>query len=216
NTKPRIVIPGTQVLRMAVLHSYQDDPALARTIDEAHADRFWQDLGNRTVGECLPGYPAKPVTASLDATLLELATLMGRLHSPLVAIVDHTHALVGAVTLNRLLINLALPDLDTRRHPRRTPHPRDARDECGTRDSHLRGRVLLHRNREGEQNRRRTHRGRRHGRHRPDSRVRGVLLRARGHRLERHLPSARHDDHRRGSQADRLRSEEHTSELQSR
>ncbi|WP_298329053.1 CBS domain-containing protein [Haloactinopolyspora sp.] len=112
NSKPRIVIPGTQVLRMAVLHSYQDDPALARTIDEAHADRFWQDLGNRTVGECLPGYPAKPVTASLDATLLELATLMGRLHSPLVAIVDHTHALVGAVTLNRLLINLALPDLD--------------------------------------------------------------------------------------------------------
>ena len=36
--RPKLVIPGTQVLRMAVLDSYQDDPALVRTIDEAHAD----------------------------------------------------------------------------------------------------------------------------------------------------------------------------------
>jgi CBS domain-containing protein len=108
--RPRMVVPGTQVLRMAVLDTYQRDPALARTIDEAHADLFWQELGNRTVGDCMPRQPARPVMVPLDATLLEMATLMSRLHCPLVAVVDRAGVLVGAVTLNRLLTSLTLPD----------------------------------------------------------------------------------------------------------
>ena len=108
--RPKLVIPGTQVLRMAVLDSYQDDPALVRTIDEAHADLFWQEPGNRTVGDCLPTKPAKAVTVAPEATLLELATLMLRQRSPLVAVVDSSGTLIGAITLNRLLSSLALPD----------------------------------------------------------------------------------------------------------
>lgn len=109
-SRPTMVVPGTQVLRMAVLHAYQDDPALVRTIDEAHADLFWQELGNRTVGDCLPGKPTKPITTPAGATLLELATLMARQHSPLVAVVDNGGVLIGGITLNRLLINLSLSD----------------------------------------------------------------------------------------------------------
>ena len=56
--RPSFVLPGTQVLRLAVPSSYQDDPALARTIDEAHADHFWRELGDRSVGECLHAQPA--------------------------------------------------------------------------------------------------------------------------------------------------------------
>lgn len=111
--RPSMVIPGTQVLRMAVLYAYQEDPALVRTVDEAHADLFWQELGNRTVGDCLasrPNKPSKPVSTPAEATLLELATLMARLHSPLVAVVDRSGVLVGGITLNRLLVSLALPE----------------------------------------------------------------------------------------------------------
>ena len=110
NGNPKFVIPGTQVLRMAVLDSYQDDPALVRTIDEAHADLFWQEPGNRAVGDCLPSKPAKAVTVRPEATLLELATLMLRQRSPLVAVVDAEGVLTGAITLNRLLSSLTLPE----------------------------------------------------------------------------------------------------------
>jgi CBS domain-containing protein len=107
-SRPRMVLPGTQVLRLAVPGSYQEDPALARAVDEAHADRFWMELGDRTVLDCAPRPPAKPVIVRADANLLELAALMARQHSPLVAVVDDDGTLVGAVTLERLMTSLAL------------------------------------------------------------------------------------------------------------
>ncbi|MFJ2029926.1 CBS domain-containing protein [Streptosporangium sp. NPDC087985] len=108
--RPQMVLSGTQVLRMTVPGTYQEDPVLARTIDEAHADLFWQELGNLTVGDCLPRQPVRPVTVPLDATLLEVAALMARLRSPLVAVVDRAGVLVGAITLDRLLTSLAVAD----------------------------------------------------------------------------------------------------------
>ena len=43
--RPIAVLPGTQVLRLAIPGSYQDDPALVRTVDEVHADLFWREAG---------------------------------------------------------------------------------------------------------------------------------------------------------------------------
>lgn len=106
--KPVAVLPGTQVLRLAIPGSYQSDPALARTIDEVHADLFWLEPGNLTVGDCLPHQAAKLATLPAEATLLEVATLMARQHSPLVAVVDSKGILIGAVTLERLLTSLAV------------------------------------------------------------------------------------------------------------
>ncbi|GGN29768.1 histidine kinase [Lentzea pudingi] len=108
HARPWTVLPGTQVLRLAVPGSYQDDPALARTIDEAHADRFWLELADRTVGDCSPRQPTKPVSVRADATLLEVAALMARQHSPLVAVVDDNGVLLGAITLERLITSLAV------------------------------------------------------------------------------------------------------------
>ncbi|GAA0982274.1 CBS domain-containing protein [Acrocarpospora macrocephala] len=110
--RPRAVLPGTQVLRLAVPVPYQEDPGLARTIDEAHADEFWRELAELTVGDCLPRQPARPVIVPADANLLEVAALMARLHSPLVAVVDRDGALAGAITLELLLTNLALSGLE--------------------------------------------------------------------------------------------------------
>ncbi|GAA3745030.1 CBS domain-containing protein [Plantactinospora mayteni] len=110
--RPKTVLPGTQVLRMAVPDAYREDPVLARTIDEAHADLFWEELDNLTVGDCLLREPPRVTTVGLDGTLLEVAALMARQRSPLVAVVDGAGVLVGAITLDRVLAEFAVADPD--------------------------------------------------------------------------------------------------------
>ncbi|TCK24927.1 CBS domain-containing protein [Pseudonocardia endophytica] len=104
--RPVAVLPGTQVLRLTVPRAHQEDPLLARTIDESHADLFWQEVGTLTVGDLLPPAPRHPATIGRDATLLEVAALMARLHSPLLAVVDGAGTVVGGITLARVLSTL--------------------------------------------------------------------------------------------------------------
>ena len=110
DTRPAMVLPGTQVLLLTVPRAHREDHTLARAIDEQHADTFWHELGDLTVGDCLPRSPARPVVVREDATLLEIATLMARVRSPLVAVVGADGRLVGAITLDRLLTRLAAGD----------------------------------------------------------------------------------------------------------
>ncbi|MBE1589562.1 CBS domain-containing protein [Nonomuraea angiospora] len=100
---PVTILPGTQVLRLAVPGYCQDDPALARVVDEAHADAFLRELHGRTVRDALPRQPRELPVTDPEATVLELAALMARTHSPLVAVVDEHRRLMGAVTLQALL-----------------------------------------------------------------------------------------------------------------
>ena len=101
--RPRTILPGTEVLRMAVPLYCQADPALARVVDEQAADIFVHQLGDRTVAQALPGQrPELPVVDG-DATALEMAALMARSRSPLVAVVDDDARFIGAVTLDGLL-----------------------------------------------------------------------------------------------------------------
>jgi CBS-domain-containing membrane protein len=106
--RPRLVLPGTQVLRLAVPVAYQEDLALTRTVDEAHADVVWHEIRDMRVGDCLGPHTPRPVIVKSSATLLELATVMARQRSPLVAVVDDAGLLTGAVILDRLLSALAL------------------------------------------------------------------------------------------------------------
>ncbi|NUT35032.1 MAG: CBS domain-containing protein [Hamadaea sp.] len=99
---PYAVLPGTQVLRLAVPIYVQEDPPLARMIDEDAADVFIRELGDRTVRELLPPQPHELPVVGPSATALELAALMARTRSPLVAVVDQGR-LLGAVTLHGLL-----------------------------------------------------------------------------------------------------------------
>lgn len=100
---PATILPGTEVLRLALPSYLVDDPALARAVDEASADAALPDVGSATVAECLPReYRPLPVVGP-DATLLEIAALMARCRVPLVAVVRKGGPMLGAITLDALL-----------------------------------------------------------------------------------------------------------------
>ncbi|SNT65502.1 CBS domain-containing protein [Asanoa hainanensis] len=100
---PSTVLAGTQVLRMAIPQYCQDDPTLARVVDEAAADLFLRELGDRTVAAALPRRAPDLAVVAPDATALEIAALMARTRTPLVAVVDADRTMLGAITLDALL-----------------------------------------------------------------------------------------------------------------
>jgi CBS domain-containing protein len=100
---PRTVLPGTEVLRLALPSYSLDDPALARAIDEATADTFLKRVGRATVAECLPRERRELPVVDPKATLLEVAVVMARCRSPLVAVAEKGQQMLGAITLDSLL-----------------------------------------------------------------------------------------------------------------
>ncbi|GGK99859.1 CBS domain-containing protein [Mangrovihabitans endophyticus] len=101
--RPMTVLAGTQVLRMAMPSYCQDDPALARVIDEAAADVILNGIGDRTVADLLPRERHVLPAVEPKATLLEVAAVMARSSVPLVAVVDGDQVMTGAITLDGLL-----------------------------------------------------------------------------------------------------------------
>ena len=91
---------------MAVPSYCQDDPALARVIDEAAADVFLRGVGDRTVAELLPREHRELPVVDPDATVLEIAAVMARSRSPLVAVAKTNEPMLGAITLDALLDRL--------------------------------------------------------------------------------------------------------------
>jgi CBS domain-containing protein len=105
NEHPVAILPGSQVLRMVIPQYVQDDPALARVMDEDFADHIAAELGRKTVRELMPkDKMALPLVAP-DDTVLEIAAIMAAARSPLVAVVERTKTapLLGAITASRLL-----------------------------------------------------------------------------------------------------------------
>jgi CBS domain-containing protein len=108
--RPYTILPGSQVLRFLIPSYVQDDPALARTLDEEAADALCRKLVRSTVRDLLPrpqDIDDLPVVDA-DATSLEVAAVMAQMHSPLVAVVDHEdgNRVIGAITVSRLLDHL--------------------------------------------------------------------------------------------------------------
>ncbi len=110
---PLVVLPASQVLRFALPEYVEEDPALARMYSEHDADRFCQDIRGSHVRDLMPSKQFlprrdrdRPVVAP-DDTLIEVASVMSRQHSPVVAVVDDGQVL-GVITVHRLL-GAALP-----------------------------------------------------------------------------------------------------------
>ncbi len=105
--RPYTVLPGSQVLNFLIPRYVQEQPALARAFDERASDALIDKLVRHTVRDVLPK-PADldelPIVDS-DATTIEIAAVMARMHSPLVAVVDGGRVL-GAVTVSQLLDHL--------------------------------------------------------------------------------------------------------------
>ncbi|GAA3306288.1 hypothetical protein [Nonomuraea dietziae] len=171
---------------MAVPGYCQDDPALARVIDEAHADLFLRQLSERTVREALPRERRELPVADLNATVLRAGRADGPHAQPAgrrrgrrpVARRGHAAGAArpggGGVTVTAWLavvIFLCAYALIATEKIHRVAAALGAA-----------GLMLLI--------------------HATDAEGR-LLLRALRRRLERHLPAARHDDHCRRAQADR-------------
>lgn len=104
------VTPETEALAAAL----QKTPALARALDEQASEELCRKLEHTTVRDLLP-HPKDidelPVV-DVEATPLEVAAVMARMHSPVVAVVDDdggTGRVVGAITASRLLEHLLPP-----------------------------------------------------------------------------------------------------------
>jgi signal-transduction protein with cAMP-binding, CBS, and nucleotidyltransferase domain len=99
---PYAVLPASQVVRFLVPSYVQDDPSLARVIDESLADRVADKLAGVTVRKLLPDQPSEIPVVNHDDTILEIAAIMARLRCPLV-VVTRDDRIVGAITASRLL-----------------------------------------------------------------------------------------------------------------
>lgn len=104
---PVTVLPGSQVLNFLIPTYIQEDPSLARVLDEPGADACYSRLDGKSVGDLLPrsdGRQELPVV-DWDATVMECAAVMARLHSPLLVVREDKKTL-GVVTASRLLDEL--------------------------------------------------------------------------------------------------------------
>ncbi len=101
--KPIAVLPGSQVLNFVIPQYVQDDPNLARAYDEKSADEITAKLSGRRVREVLPPRELRDVEiVDGNATVVQVAAVMARMHSPVVAVLDHGE-MVGVVTVDSLL-----------------------------------------------------------------------------------------------------------------
>jgi CBS domain-containing protein len=100
--QPYSVLPASQVVRCLVPTYVQDDPSLARVIDEPLADQAADKLAGITVRKLLPTEPVELPLVNYNDTVIEVAAIMARLRSPLVAVMKDKK-IVGAITASRLL-----------------------------------------------------------------------------------------------------------------
>ena len=100
--QPYAVLPASQVVRFIVPDYVQDDPMLAAVVAESVADRAAEKLGGKTIRELLPQHRLTMPAADADDTIIEVATIMGRLRSPLIVVMKQGK-LHGVITASRLL-----------------------------------------------------------------------------------------------------------------
>jgi CBS domain-containing protein len=100
--KPFAVLPASQVVRFLVPTYVQDDPSLAGVIDESWADKAAEKLAGKSVRDVLPEHLRDIPSANADDTIIEVAALMAKLRSPLIAVMKDG-SLHGVITASRLL-----------------------------------------------------------------------------------------------------------------
>ena len=99
---PYAVLPASQVVRFIVPGYVQDDPGLASVFTESMADHAAEKLSGKTIRDVLPKQRQYVPVVDADDTIIEVAELMARVRSPLVAVVREKR-LHGVITASRLL-----------------------------------------------------------------------------------------------------------------
>ncbi len=99
---PFAVLPASDVVNFIVPTYVQDDPSLAGVLNESMADRCADKLSGKTVRDVLPKHILEVPAAKADDTIIEVAAVMARHHSPLIAVMEEGK-LRGVITASRLL-----------------------------------------------------------------------------------------------------------------
>ncbi len=101
--RPRSILPASQVVRFLVPSYVQDDPSLARVLDESMADQVAKSLGGKSVGDLITDEAPELAVVDADDTIIEVAAIMARLRCPLAAVMRDEDQLIGVITASRLL-----------------------------------------------------------------------------------------------------------------
>lgn len=99
---PQSILPASQVVRFLVPSYVQDDASLAGVLTELAADKLVDKLAGKTVRSLLRSDASELPRVKADDTIIEVAAIMARLRSPLVAVMD-ADTLIGVITASRLL-----------------------------------------------------------------------------------------------------------------
>ncbi|MGW0734882.1 CBS domain-containing protein [Streptomyces sp. NPDC002851] len=103
--RPYTIVPGSQLLRVLVPDFVLENPSMAGSLPPEDADLITQRLGGLTVAQWLPRR-SLPTVVGPNAAVMEIAALMVRTHTPLVAVVEsdgQQSRTVGAITAARLM-----------------------------------------------------------------------------------------------------------------
>jgi CBS domain-containing protein len=99
---PHSILPASQVVRFLVPGYVQDDPSLARVMNESMADRAGDKLASKLVRDLLPTERRELAAVNYDDTIIEVAAMMARLRCPLAAVMKGDK-LIGVISASRLL-----------------------------------------------------------------------------------------------------------------
>jgi hypothetical protein len=104
--RPYAVVPGSQLLKIAVPDFVLEEPALALALRDTDIDRLADKLHGLTVAQWISRHRASPAVVGRDTAAVQIAALMARTHTPLVAVVEADGErtwTIGAITAARLL-----------------------------------------------------------------------------------------------------------------
>src|SRR5215211_5177157 len=73
---PHSILPASQVVRFLVPGYVQDDPSLARVMNESMADRAGEKLANKRVRDLLPHERRELAAVNYDDTVIEVVTFV--------------------------------------------------------------------------------------------------------------------------------------------
>jgi predicted transcriptional regulator len=102
NGSPHSILPASQVVRFLVPGYVQDDPSLARVMNESMADHAGDKLASKRVRDLLPAERRELAAVNHDDTIIEVAATMARLRCPLAAVMKGDR-LIGVISASRLL-----------------------------------------------------------------------------------------------------------------
>ncbi|MFC9083313.1 CBS domain-containing protein [Streptomyces sp. NPDC057062] len=106
DNQPYAVVPGSQLIRQLIPAYIAEDPAPAGVGGDQHDGELAERLAGLTVAEWAPRRLYPPPVVGPDAWPMEVAALMARTPSPLVAVIERDRngvTLLGTITAARLL-----------------------------------------------------------------------------------------------------------------